>query len=47
MKVEVVKVNSNPQENLTKKQGQRRQKVVRIKSTPSKCIWKTHNRDID
>ncbi|KAG5055248.1 hypothetical protein AAZX31_03G131500 [Glycine max] len=47
VKVDVVKVNSNPQENLTKKQGQRRQKVVRIKSTPSKCIWKTHNGDID
>ena len=47
MKVDVVKVNSNPQENLTKKQGQPRQKVARIKPSPSKCIWKTHTGDID
>ncbi|KAG4928011.1 hypothetical protein JHK85_054497 [Glycine max] len=47
VKVDVVKVNSNPQENLTKKQGQPRQKVARIKPSPSKCIWKTHTGDID
>ncbi|TKY62493.1 Endonuclease/exonuclease/phosphatase protein [Spatholobus suberectus] len=47
VKVDVVKVNSNPQENLTKKQRQPRQKIVRIKSAPSKCIWKTHTGDID
>ncbi|XP_061341391.1 uncharacterized protein LOC133287741 [Gastrolobium bilobum] len=48
VKVDVVKVNNNPQENLTKKQRQPRQKVVRItQSNPSKGIWKTHNGDID
>ncbi|RDX60542.1 hypothetical protein CR513_61307, partial [Mucuna pruriens] len=47
VKVDVVKVNSNPQENLTKKQRQPRQKVVRIKSSSSKCIWKTNTGDID
>ncbi|KAJ1433026.1 Endonuclease/exonuclease/phosphatase [Sesbania bispinosa] len=44
VKVDVVKVNSNPQENQTKKQKQPRQKVVRItQSTPSKGTWKTQN----
>ncbi|KAK7336710.1 hypothetical protein VNO77_17256 [Canavalia gladiata] len=49
VKVDVVKVNNSPQENLTKKQRQPRQKkVVRIKqSTPSKCLWKTHTADLD
>ncbi|BAT85395.1 hypothetical protein VIGAN_04293600 [Vigna angularis var. angularis] len=47
VKVDVVKVNRNPQENLTEKQEQPRHKVQRIKSTPSKCIWKTQTADID
>ncbi|KAL2320912.1 hypothetical protein Fmac_029881 [Flemingia macrophylla] len=44
VKVDVVKAKStsNSQENMTKKQGQSRQKVLRIKSAPSKCIWKTN-----
>ncbi|KAF7818276.1 endonuclease/exonuclease/phosphatase family protein [Senna tora] len=41
VKVDVVKVNSDPQENLIKKQREPRQKVVRIThSNPSKSIWK-------
>ena len=51
VKVDVVKVNSNPtstQENLTKQQRQPRQKVARIThSSPSTCIWKTHTGEID
>ncbi|XP_014495642.1 uncharacterized protein LOC106757483 [Vigna radiata var. radiata] len=47
VKVDVVKVNRNPQENLTKKQEQPRHKLQRIKSTSSKCIWKTQTADID
>ncbi|KAE9618457.1 hypothetical protein Lal_00046946 [Lupinus albus] len=43
VKVDVVKVNINPQENATKIPQRHRQKVVRIThSTPSKAIWKTH-----
>ncbi|QCD97582.1 PGAP2-interacting protein [Vigna unguiculata] len=47
VKADVVKVNRNPQENLTKKQEQSGHNVQRIKSTPSKCIWKTQTHDID
>ncbi|XP_061356254.1 uncharacterized protein LOC133300697 [Gastrolobium bilobum] len=48
VKVDVVKVNSNPQENVTKKPQPPRQKVVRItQSTPSKGIWKINGGEID
>ncbi|XP_058770229.1 uncharacterized protein LOC131643893 [Vicia villosa] len=48
VKVDVmIKVNNNPQENVTKKPQQHRQKIVRIThSTPSKGIWKTHNGEV-
>lgn len=43
VKVDVVKTNSEPEENVTKKHRQARQKVVRItQSNPSKSIWKTN-----
>lgn len=43
VKVDLVKVNGYPEENVTKKQRKRRQKVVRItQSNPSKGIWSTN-----
>lgn len=44
VKADVVKVNNNSQENLTKKPQQQRQKnIIRItKSNPSKGIWKVY-----
>ncbi|KAE9611508.1 hypothetical protein Lal_00011538 [Lupinus albus] len=47
VKVDVVKANINPQENVTKTPQRHRQKVVRIThSSPSKGIWKTHTGEI-
>ncbi|XP_057424601.1 uncharacterized protein LOC130718133 [Lotus japonicus] len=48
VKVDVMKVNNNPQENVTKKPQQPRKKIVRItQSAPSKGIWKIHTGDLD
>ncbi|CAL0300568.1 unnamed protein product [Lupinus luteus] len=47
VKVDVVKVNINPQENLTKISQRHKQKVVGIKhSSPSKGVWKMHAGEI-
>lgn len=48
VKVDVVKGNSDPEENVTKKQRQPKQKVVKIThSNPSKPIWKTNTGQTD
>jgi hypothetical protein len=44
VKVDIVKVISTAEENVTRKRRQPKQKVVKIttKSSPSKGIWKKH-----
>ncbi|XVF32653.1 hypothetical protein REPUB_Repub17cG0101100 [Reevesia pubescens] len=45
VKVDIVKVNENAEENISRKRRQpkQKQKVVKItNNSPSKCIWKTH-----
>lgn len=43
VKVDIIKVNNNVQEHITRKRRQPKQKVVKMtNSTPSNGIWRTH-----